>query len=206
LAKDGVAFAYDNKYGEPVQATDLTLDSSSRTAREPSESRVNVAEPYASSVQDNRVTGLSELVKEATQQAKMSIKYCAVYEQHRLVNKMSVNPMFCGNATTLEIVEGGVEQNSLQDNVVNYIFAKDENSDYEPLEDAGIEVSAADGVLECSIYNANAMEPVQQAMVIIGVIFADDFGNNEHVEDLRVTEGVTAADHVGATELVRKPK
>jgi hypothetical protein len=43
------------------------------------------------------------------------------------------------------------------------------------------------------------MEPVQQAMVRKGVMFADDFGNNEHVEDLRVTEGVTAANHVKAT-------
>ena len=65
---------------------------------------------------------------------------------------------------------------------------------------------AADGVLECSIDNADAMELVQQATVIKGVMFADVVGNNEPVEQLRVTEGVTAADHVGATEPVRMPR
>jgi hypothetical protein len=149
LVKEGVAFADDNGYGEPVEATVPTLDDSSGTALEPSESRVNVAEPYVPSVQDDSVTGLSELVKEAAQQVEMSIENCAaVYEQHRLINKMSVDPMFSGNATTLEIVEIGVEQSSIRDDVVNYICTSDENSDYEPLGDVNIEESAADGVLE----------------------------------------------------------
>jgi hypothetical protein len=80
-AKKGVAFSDDNGHGEPVQATDPTLDDFSRTALEPSKSRVNVAEPYVPSVQDDSITELSELVKEAAQQVAMSIEYCAVYEQ-----------------------------------------------------------------------------------------------------------------------------
>jgi hypothetical protein len=184
FAKEGVAFAYDNGYGESVQATDPTFNDSSGTALGLSESLVNVAEPYVPSVvQDDSVTGLSELVKEAAQQVEMSIENCAaVYEEHRLINKMSVDPMFSGNATTLEIVEVGVEQSSIRDDVIKRIFACAEDSDHEPPEDVDIEVSAAEGVLECSIENADAIEPVQQALVIEGVMYANDFGNNEPVK------------------------
>jgi hypothetical protein len=102
------------------------------------------------------------------------------------MSKMSVILNLGGNATTLEIVEVGVEQSSIRDDVVNYICASDENSDYELLEDVDIGVSAADGVLECRIDRADAMELVQQTMVVEGVMFADDVRNNKPVKDPRL--------------------